>query len=417
MRNNLAANHQASLASVSVGARSLYVKAMPIRDAVRALYLSLFCRLASAYLRNKPRNKLNLQVPPSVKIIARYSRPGGITNGAIHNALALQSLGYNVERVDVSPAIRNPLHRITCTDGGPFIFHCDAAQFLLFAWSLRRNFKNGRMIGYFAWELAAPPTAWPKYDDFWDEIWTPSTFSAQSLAKHYDCPIRVVPHVVMNEGTPRLWRKGQEPLTFLTMADARSSFVRKNPRAVIAAFRQAFPKETDVALVVKLQTSRSSSELENIFTEIGGDQRIRVIQETLERSDINRLFTSCHVYVSLHRAEGFGLPILEARTFGLATIATAYSGNLDFMTPRDSILIPYKPITMWDEGGVYGQVTWADPDVSAAADAMRSLYELPALLAEIATFGWQASRPEEQLAAFAKSLETAGLVARQGHHP
>lgn len=407
----MAANHRVSLVNMLLGTRGSDVKTMPVRDAVRLLYLSLFCPLASAYLGNKPRRKLNQRVPSSVKIIARYSRPGGIANGAIHNALALQSLGYDVERVDVSSAIRNPLRRIMCSEGGSFVFHCDAAQFPLFAWPLRRNFTNGRMIGYFAWELADPPTDWPKYDDLWDEIWTPSTFAAQSLAKRYDCPIRVVPHVVMNEGTPRLWRKGQEPLTFLTMADARSSLVRKNPRAVVAAFRQAFPEETDVALVVKLQISRSNSELENLFTEIGGDQRIRVIQETLERSDIDRLFTNSHVYVSLHRAEGFGLPILEARTFGLATIATAYSGNLDFMTPEDSILIPYKLITMWDEGGVYGQVTWADPHVAAAAGAMRRLYENPALLAEIATAGWQASQPERQLANFARALETAGLVA------
>ena len=381
---------------------------MPIRDDLKLLYLSAFCRFAHAYLRKRPRLKMGQSFfAPSIKIVARYRRAGGITNGAIHNALALQSLGYNVERVDVSSAIRNPLKSIVCSDGGSFIFHCDGAQFPLFAWALRRNFGHGQMIGYFAWELADPPVAWPKYDDLWDEIWTPSAFAAQSLAKRFECPVRVVPHVVVNDGVPRSWRKGEEPLTFLTMGDTRSSLARKNPRAVVAAFQQAFPNETDVGLVVKLQVNRSTAELHNLIAAIGNDQRIRVVRETLARSEIDRLFTSSHVYVSMHRAEGFGLPLLEARTFGLATIATAWSGNLDFMTAQDSILIPYELVRMWDEGGVYGEVTWAEPDVGAAASAMRRFYEDPSYMAQIAKAGWEASRPEAQLARFAKAVSLA----------
>ncbi len=79
---------------------------------------------------------------------------------------------------------------------------------------------------------------------------------------------------------------------------------------------------------------------------------------------MDSLFENSHVYVSLHRAEGFGLPLLEARAMGLATIATAYSGNLDFMSSSDSVLVPFNLITMEDDGGVYGRATWADPNVA-----------------------------------------------------
>lgn len=45
-------------------------------------------------------------------------------------------------------------------------------------------------------------------------------------------------------------------------------------------------------------------------------------------------------YTSLHRSEGFGLRMAEAMALGKPTIATAYSGNLDFMTAENSYLCP-----------------------------------------------------------------------------
>jgi glycosyltransferase involved in cell wall biosynthesis len=351
----------------------------------------------------------NQEWSSSLKVVCNYGFQGGIMNGAIGNSLALESLGNTVQKIDVTSAIKNPFKRIACSVGGTFIFHCAAPEFVLLAWPIRRVFRSGRVIAYFAWELADPPKNWPKYEDLWDEIWTPSRFSAQSLGKFYDCPIRVVPHVVLNEGKPRSWLKGVEPLRFLTMADGRSSLARKNPRATVAAFRKAFPDEKDVALTVKLQVKQTTAEIERLLIEIGNDPRIQVVKSTLARADVDQLFTDAHVYVSLHRAEGFGLPLLEARTFGLATIATAWSGNLDFMTEKDSALVPYKLVTTWDEGGIYGRVTWAEPNVDAAASAMRHFYESPAHLADIAKAGWESSRPERQMACFASATKSSLL--------
>jgi glycosyltransferase involved in cell wall biosynthesis len=372
------------------------------------LYLLFFPALASRVLRRGKRMGAghNEERLSSFKVVCHYGFQGGITNGAINNSLALESLGHTVQKVDVTSAIKNPLKLIACSVDGTFIFHCAAPEFVLLAWPLRRVFRSGKVIGYFAWELAAPPRNWPRYEDLWDEIWTPSSFSARSLGKYYSCPIRVVPHVVLKQGKPRSWAKGAEPLRFLTMADGRSSLARKNPHATVAAFRKAFPDERDVALIVKLQAKQMTTEMERLLVEIGDDPRIRVIKSTLRRSDVDQLFTDAHVYVSLHRAEGFGLPLLEARTFGLATIATAWSGNLDFMTEEDSVLVPYRLATTLDEGGVYGQVTWAEPDVDAAAFAMRRLYESPTHLADIAKAGWEASRPERQMAGFASAIKS-----------
>jgi glycosyltransferase involved in cell wall biosynthesis len=382
---------------------------MSLRSWAQATYLSLFSTFVSHSLSRKARVRYGSPEDHTIKIIARFQRSGGITNGALHNLSALGAAGYSTEAIDVSSAIRNPFRHVTCSPGGVWVFHCDAKQFPLFAWPLRRRFECRKLVGYFAWELATPPLDWPNEHIVWDEIWTPSRFAADSLAKHYRCPVHVVPHVVLKTGKPRVWNKTQEPLTFLTMADARSSFLRKNPRAVVRAFKSAFPSERDVRLVVKLQTSLISREFDAIVGEIADDPRIQLICATLDREKIEALFQNAHVYVSLHRAEGFGLPLLEARAFGLATIATAYSGNLDFMSTKDSVLIPYDLVEMTDGDGVYGQVTWANPDDLAAAGAMRRFYEDAEFLFHISSMGWEASQPGRQISSFAQAVKNADL--------
>ena len=46
---------------------------------------------------------------------------------------------------------------------------------------------------------------------------------------------------------------------------------------------------------------------------------------------------ACDCYVSLHRAEGFGLTLAEAMAIGKPAIATGYSGNVDFMNEQQQL--------------------------------------------------------------------------------
>ncbi|MDE1901194.1 MAG: glycosyltransferase family 4 protein [Alphaproteobacteria bacterium] len=372
----------------------------------KSVYYFFFRQIA--YLRLRGRGHAGTPQSGAVNIVCRFGVQNGLANGALYQCLAFEKLGYAARKVDITPAIKNPFRKISCSADGPLVFHCAAPQFLQFAWPLRDAVRGRRLIGYFAWELDEPPADWPDYPDMWDEIWTTSVFSARSLARKYRCPVHVVPHVLIGrEGAPRVWRKGDEPLVFLTMADARSSLMRKNPAGAIDAFREAFPDERDVAMVVKLQMRGMTPEVERILAAAAGDARIRVITENMSRAEVDDLMARAHVYVSLHRAEGFGLPLLEARVAGLATIATAWSGNMDFMGENDSALIPFKLAHMVDEGGVYGAVTWADPDIGAAARAMRRFYDDPDYLASIARAGWEASRPDRQVAVFSAAAEAA----------
>jgi glycosyltransferase involved in cell wall biosynthesis len=80
----------------------------------------------------------------------------------------------------------------------------------------------------------------------------------------------------------------------------------------------------------------------------------------------------CDCFVSLHRAEGFGRNIAEAMLLGKPVIVSAFSGNRDFTNEETAFLVHGALIPV--RSGEYpfheGQV-WLDPDVEAAADAMR----------------------------------------------
>jgi glycosyltransferase involved in cell wall biosynthesis len=113
-------------------------------------------------------------------------------------------------------------------------------------------------------------------------------------------------------------------------------------------------------------------------------QDILIIDKYLSRAQLHALLNECQTYISLHRSEGYGLTIAEAMSLGKPVIATAYSGNLDFMKPDNSMLIPYELKNIGPDSYPYSpDSVWAYPDLDLAAQAMRDLYLDPELRTKI----------------------------------
>jgi glycosyltransferase involved in cell wall biosynthesis len=62
---------------------------------------------------------------------------------------------------------------------------------------------------------------------------------------------------------------------------------------------------------------------------------------------------------------------------GKAVVATGWSGNLDFMTPDDSVLVDYALVPVNDPQGLYRGGVWAEPDVQDAAAKLAELMADP----------------------------------------
>ena len=138
---------------------------------------------------------------------------------------------------------------------------------------------------------------------------------------------------------------------------------------------------------------------------IAGAANIRLLDGDLSRDAYQRLVGSADVLLSLHRGEGFGLPMAEAMLRGKPVVATAWSGNLDFMDDASACLVPAGLVPVVDEAAAYrGEGgMWAEPDIAAAAAWLRRLRD-PALRLRIGCAARETAVGRLGPAAFAASV-------------
>jgi glycosyltransferase involved in cell wall biosynthesis len=135
----------------------------------------------------------------------------------------------------------------------------------------------------------------------------------------------------------------------LTVFAYDSGFDRKNPLAAVAAFQSAFGTRTDVELVIKAG-GRSVGGIpeRRLEAAVAGMANVTLMDGTHSRAEYLDLLRECDVLLSLHRAEGSDLVMIEAMPMGKPVVATAWSGNLDFMTERSACLVPARLVRVSD---------------------------------------------------------------------
>jgi hypothetical protein len=166
-----------------------------------------------------------------------------------------------------------------------------------------------------------------------------------------------------------------EEFLFLFMFDFLSVYERKNPLAAIRAFKKCFKHEEPVRLILKCINSQNAPERVQEMQKEIGNAKITLMDQYLSSSDTTAIIAACDSYVSLHRSEGLGLPLVEAMLQRKPVIATGWSGNSDFMTAQNSYPLPYKLVLNHDDAPPYrAGEQWAEADIDAAVRAMRDVY-------------------------------------------
>lgn len=279
-------------------------------------------------------------------------------------------------------------HLLTdCNDQSTTLFciNPDRLESVWQRYSTRGALSNRRVIAMWYWEMDQFPDAWLPALGLFDEFWVSSSFVEQLIKHVTDKPVIRIPPAIEASLSCTYQRDEfglpEDRFLFLFNFDFNSFNSRKNPWAALDAFKCAFPdNENHVGLVIKsLNGDKNPAIMSRLQLLAKEDSRIIILDRYLTRDQMYGLQSTCNAYVSLHRAEGFGLGMAECMALGVPVIGTAYSGNLDFMNSQNSYLVNYSLIPVKPEEYLHYQPgwMWADPDIGEAARHMRHVYDNP----------------------------------------
>jgi glycosyltransferase involved in cell wall biosynthesis len=171
---------------------------------------------------------------------------------------------------------------------------------------------------------------------------------------------------------------------------------RKNGAGLLRAYLSEFRRHDRVCLILKTHGRDYGAQQQAAVAEevaavrdsmrLSDHAPVLLVGDLLSQDEIHALHRFGDCFVLPHRAEGVGLPHLEAMAHGKPVIATGFSGNLEFMSPANSLLLPYqlRPVTNMGPSPAYeGHMMWAEPDLAALRRALRRVYADRAYAAEL----------------------------------
>ncbi|WP_421697298.1 hypothetical protein [Ancylobacter sp.] len=300
------------------------------------------------------------------------------------------------------------------------------------------------VVGQTVWETDRLPAHWPALINALDAVIVPTEWNRQVFRDSgVVVPILVVPHLprparaVTAEDRAHL-RQRLPPLAGRRVFYTISTWLeRKSIGPLVAAFAEAFDEKDKVALVIKT----TPHDLERVRRDPGHEGEalpvrpqfeamigravlrhgrlpppICLVTDDLPDGEIEALHELGDCYVSLCRAEGWGLGAFEAACAGRPVIVTGWGGPLAFLRPEDAYLVDWAmvPVQPGEPNASYTpDQHWAEPDPAGAVAALRAVAENPA---EAARRGARAARHVEESivpAAVARDL-LAHLAALPG---
>ncbi len=232
-----------------------------------------------------------------------------------------------------------------------------------------------------AWEIEAVPDYFKVEARSIDQLFALSSFSARAIEKAIGKSVKVFPTFCAdltfpsNSGEsifelqkiyPRLASK-----YVLCRFDAKSVIARKNPEGVISTWRTICQEFPDYQLVIKaIDLEKNASQ--ELLELIRNTPRVLLIDEAVTPQINDALTSNARCYISLHRAEGLGLNILEAIFADVPAVFTNYSGLADELVGI-GFAVDYQLTKIGNDAGPYpSDGLWAEPDLEHASKQLRA---------------------------------------------
>jgi glycosyltransferase involved in cell wall biosynthesis len=364
---------------------------------------------------------------PAVNLLGHFKYESGLQEVILQYAAALRLSGYSTLTRDIPisyPRDWRDARRFTELElGDVSLIMIGASDPLDEVYPRSGLFRRPGVyrVACWAWELEQFPPEVAAHAGLADEVWVPSEFCARAVrAALPDRPVLAMPPAVAAppfEHRPRSYfGLPDDRFLFLFVFDMASGMERKNPLGLVRAFRAAFRPSDPVHLAIKVSRGeKHPAEFAN-FRRAAAEAGVTLLDRLLPRGEVLALLATCDAYVSLHRSEGFGFTMAEAMLLGKPTVATAYSGNLDFMTADNSFLVDYDRVALdrdlppYPRGGV-----WAEPSVAHAAELMRRVVDRPAEARAVAARGRETVAKQLSPEATARRLAARVEEIRRRH--
>jgi glycosyltransferase involved in cell wall biosynthesis len=238
-----------------------------------------------------------------------------------------------------------------------------------------------RRIGFWFWELSEFPEASKSAFAHVSEIWCASEFTRDAVAAVSPVPVHHIRLPISVPSSPTPYTKKQaglpEGFVFLFTFDFNSVMKRKNPVDVLTSYTSAFGPNDGAHLVIKsINGHHQKAELAKLRYLAAHRPDVIIQDGYLSAGLVQAQIELSDCFVSLHRSEGYGLNIAAAMAAGKPAIATGYSGNMTFTSAQYPYLVPYDLVPVGDNAHPYNpKAQWAQPDLTAAAHQMRSVFD------------------------------------------
>lgn len=233
------------------------------------------------------------------------------------------------------------------------------------------------------------PEGWAEACNRFTEVWVPTAFNRETFVRSGVVPekIRLVPGAIDAAAYgppshPTVRPQGARGFSFLSVFDFTP---RKGWDVLLRAYFEEFSAKEDVTLVVKVVNFfREGSPTEKVreFIRRHGFRdvpHLLLIDRECSEEEMRSLYVGSDAFVLASRGEGWGRPYMEAMAFGLPTIGTRWSGNLEFMHDGNSFLIDIDGLEpcerTWPEMPLYRGHQWAVPSLASTRKWMRFVFE------------------------------------------
>lgn len=233
-----------------------------------------------------------------------------------------------------------------------------------------------RAARWVVWETTELPLAQRDICASTRFLWTPSTWGRANLIANgiEEARIAVVPEGVDTDFFRPAARQSKR-FRFLMVGKWES---RKFPEGLLRAFTEEFSADEPVELYLQAHNAYFPNfSLKAKVEETGvQDQGNIVLGQPCSMEALRTLYQSADCFVLPTRAEGWGLPILEAMACGVPAIVTHYSAPVDYLNEDNGYPLQVaRMVEAHDNDFDIHSGMWAEPDVAHLRYLMRNAYQ------------------------------------------